>query len=487
MSLLSPFSSSSVPLKLSNSSSDPEFGPATPFTPISRASSPYSDERVAKENEDDDDICQLESLLIKNKAEDKVEEMRRVQRVVNHCEGAVVEGTLLPKLFEPFFRTIVKQIHHLDGQVKEYICLFCGRVMKDHTRMVQHVMGVHFRYNLFVCDKCPSKFYRKADYKKHWSDSHIGIEDKYELETALKQTDSSMFCEWSQLDDLGLILDSNVNKQGSFPSNVLSSSFRLLSLSSLSPPGHSDPGHRTATNHLDTIDLDPVVLMPTTGITNADTITKEITHSPFMTDEDFLDVDLCLPSPTDELDSDWTMIMETGSSEELLFPIEGPSMSIRNILPDVGTRPPAPLSPLFNESHEPPTLNKSPSDSRFCPVTPFTIVSSNPSSYPGDEGAVNNDQSGNSHIRELERVSIRNGVDDKVKEMQRVQQLVNHYENAGVGAAVESILSDEGHWSGHHMETKYRCHKCKKKFTNARNLIRHHQDAHTETHRRAAI
>ncbi|KAG8813848.1 hypothetical protein FRC18_002258 [Serendipita sp. 400] len=153
MSLLSLFSSFSVPLKLSNSSSDPEFGPATPFTPISRASSPYSDERVAKENNDDDDICQLERLLIKNKAEDKVEEMRRVQRLVNRCEGTVVEGTLLPKLFEPFFRTIVKQMHHPDGQGKEYICLFCGRVMKDHTDMVQHVMGVHFRYNLFVCDK----------------------------------------------------------------------------------------------------------------------------------------------------------------------------------------------------------------------------------------------------------------------------------------------------------------------------------------------
>ncbi|KAG8749522.1 hypothetical protein FRC14_001299, partial [Serendipita sp. 396] len=121
-----------------------------------------------------------------------------------------------------------------------------------------------------------------------------------------------MFCEWSERDDLGLILDSNVNKQGSSPSsNALSSSFRLLSLSSSSLLGHSDLGHRTATNHLDTIDLDPVVLMPTTGITNADTLTKEINHSPFMTDKDFLDVDLCLPSPTDELDSDWTMIMET--------------------------------------------------------------------------------------------------------------------------------------------------------------------------------
>ncbi|KAG8803863.1 hypothetical protein FRC17_006091 [Serendipita sp. 399] len=86
------------------------------------------------------------------------------------------EQPLPPKLFADFFKTLKKE-----KDKKQYVCLFCKHQIGNRTQMVQHIMGLHFRYFPFKCAQCPvqfdrkAEFYRKADFKKHVEDKHMGV------------------------------------------------------------------------------------------------------------------------------------------------------------------------------------------------------------------------------------------------------------------------------------------------------------------------
>ncbi|KAG9025559.1 hypothetical protein FS842_005221, partial [Serendipita sp. 407] len=139
------------------SSSDSKISPVTLSTSISDISIPDSDNAgvVNKEQHGNDHVHELEKGLIKHGAVDKVEEMQRVQQLVNYHESASADtaiGDLPPKLFAPFFKTFVKGSCHLEDKKKKWGCLFCGHSIENRTQMVQHVMGVHFKYKPFKCD-----------------------------------------------------------------------------------------------------------------------------------------------------------------------------------------------------------------------------------------------------------------------------------------------------------------------------------------------
>ncbi|KAG8856376.1 hypothetical protein FRB91_000841, partial [Serendipita sp. 411] len=138
-------------------SSNSKISPVTLSILISDISTPYSDNAgvVNKEQHGNDHVRELEKGLIKHGAVDKVEEMQRVQQVVNYHESASADaaiGDLPPKLFAPFFKMFGKGACHLEDKKKKWGCLFCGHLIKNRTQMVQHVMGVHFKYKPFKCD-----------------------------------------------------------------------------------------------------------------------------------------------------------------------------------------------------------------------------------------------------------------------------------------------------------------------------------------------
>ncbi|KAG8828328.1 hypothetical protein FRC17_007548 [Serendipita sp. 399] len=103
-----------------------------------------------------------------------------IERYLQFGEGSVDANTgeqpLPPKLFAPFFETL-KQAKNK----KLYVCMFCEHSIANRTQIVQHIMGLHFKYFPFKCTKCPPKFdrkvefYRKADFKKHIEDKHMDV------------------------------------------------------------------------------------------------------------------------------------------------------------------------------------------------------------------------------------------------------------------------------------------------------------------------
>ncbi|KAG8814919.1 hypothetical protein FRC19_001409 [Serendipita sp. 401] len=174
-----PFSLHSISPTLDRSSNNSNVTPFMPSTLAPSVPSPYPDNGGAANKEveyTDDHIRELEEQLIGNRAGDKVEEMKKVEKLVylreNGCENIGWLGLhevtvaanaetdtdsrpdkreLSPKLFAPFFDVITKRKRDPDNKPKQYKCLFCGHEIKNRTQMIQHIMGLHFLYYPHKC------------------------------------------------------------------------------------------------------------------------------------------------------------------------------------------------------------------------------------------------------------------------------------------------------------------------------------------------
>ncbi|KAG8813173.1 hypothetical protein FRC17_001644 [Serendipita sp. 399] len=113
-------------------------------------------------------LSQLERELIQQGASDKIDQMKSIQHKVFQCESSCdsverlllhddvirrndtnEEGVLLPSLFAPFFKQLRPSFDK--KAEKKWVCHFCKHKLTNRTQMVQHVMGLHFRYYPFKC------------------------------------------------------------------------------------------------------------------------------------------------------------------------------------------------------------------------------------------------------------------------------------------------------------------------------------------------
>ncbi|KAG8828329.1 hypothetical protein FRC17_007549, partial [Serendipita sp. 399] len=149
----------------------PNFSSDVPFN-ISDQNDNDDDDKDANNNSavdsPDAHISQLERELIQQGASDKIDQMKAIQHKVFHCESSCnsveqlflhdnvimrndtnKEGVLLASLFAPFFKQLRPSFDK--KAEKKWACHFCKHKLKNRTQMVQHVMGLHFKYYPFKC------------------------------------------------------------------------------------------------------------------------------------------------------------------------------------------------------------------------------------------------------------------------------------------------------------------------------------------------
>lgn len=99
--------------------------------------------------------------LIRTSHHDKLKDLDRISVKVNEYHDyrehkAVHKQLLPPQIIETrFFAPFLENIHtHGSSRRRElkYVCLFCGHSIKNRTQIIQHLMGLHFRYCPHECD-----------------------------------------------------------------------------------------------------------------------------------------------------------------------------------------------------------------------------------------------------------------------------------------------------------------------------------------------